>query len=294
MKNLQRAINYESILKALNKSDSAVMPIFEKTKEWCGVDSPLLDNMVAYSYVSCASERDLVAAYNEVSDAFMRLDENVEIIDHEDPLWPKDVTEYEFLYLKGKKELLNRPGLSIVGTRLPSQKGIERTVNVVDAVGKDFVIISGLAKGIDGAAHLQALKNDFGTIAVIGTNIADYYPPEHRKLQDIIAQVGLVVSPFAPSRKTENYFFMNRNRVMSEIAKGSLIAESADSGGGVKQAFFSEKQEKPVFIFKDDFNDSSLRWPKEFENPVVIEAASDIIPYLKGDKEPPKLQPSLL
>lgn len=293
MQNLQRAINYETIVSALNRADSYVMPIFERLATWCDVDAPIPDNLAAVSYVSCISERDLTASYKEVSEQFCRLDDNVEIIDKRSEFWPEDVKDYAFLYLKGKKEFLKKKGLSIVGTRLPSDRGMELTKQVVDAVGKDYVIISGLAKGIDGVAHIQALKNGYDTIAVIGTNIQEYYPPEHRQLQDFIAENGLLVSPFAPSRKTENYFFMNRNRVMSEIAAGSLIAESADSGGGVKQAFFSEKQEKPVFIFRETYENPDLRWPHEFENPVIVDSAWDIIPYLNGEKHAPVAQPGL-
>lgn len=293
MKNLQRAINYETMICALHKADSYVMPLFLRLMDWCNVDEPMQNNMASFSFVSGADEKDLISAYSMVSSAFNRLQEDVEIIDSSDDYWPKDATNCQFLYLRGKKELLGKKGLSIVGTRLPSDRGLELTKQTVDAVGKDYVIISGLAKGIDGVAHLQALKNQFDTIAVIGTNIADYYPPEHKQLQDFIAENGLVVSQFAPSRKTENYFFMNRNKLMSEIAYGSLIAESADSGGGVKQAFFSEKQDKPIFIFKETYDNSQLHWPHEFENPIIVESPCEICDYLSGSKPIPKTQPNL-
>lgn len=293
MKNLQRAINYEAIVRALGKSDTYVMPLFEQLKSWCDVNTPLSENLASYGYVCALDDKVLLKAYNEVSESFNRLHDDVVIIEKGEDIFPKDVCDYQFLYLKGKSELLKKKGLSIVGTRLPSERGVARTKETVDTIGPEFVIISGLAKGIDGVAHLQSLKNGFDTIAVIGTNICEYYPIEHRQLQDFIAENGLLVSPFAPCRKTENYFFMNRNRVMSEIACGSLIAESADSGGGVKQAFFSEKQDKPIFIFRESFENPELRWPHEFENPVVIDDAQDLIPYLKGEKQTPMLQPNL-
>lgn len=293
MDNLQRAINYETIVRALGKSDSYVMPIFERLMDWCNVDVPMSENIDSFAFVACADESKLLSSYSEVSESFNRLSENVQIIDNRDEFWPSDASNCQFLYLKGRKELLKKRGLSIVGTRLPSDRGLELTKQVADVVGKNYVIISGLAKGIDGIAHLQALKNGYDTIAVIGTNIADYYPAEHKQLQDAIAETGLVVSQFAPCRKTENYFFMNRNKLMSEIAFGSLIAESADSGGGVKQAFFSEKQDKPIFIFRETFDNPQLHWPHEFDSPIVIDSAMDIQPYLDGAKPIPKKQPNL-
>lgn len=290
---LQRAINYETAVYALRKSDSFLMPIFEHAKTWCDADAPLIDNINVYSFLLDADEKALSDAYTAVSQAFERLPEDVVILGKEDGFWPQDVVDYPFLYLKGKKELLQKKGLSIVGTRMPSDRGIELTKQAVDAVGKEYTIVSGLAKGIDGAAHIQALGMGFDTIAVIGTPIDEYYPKEHRQLQDLIAEYGLVVSPFAPSRQTQQYFFISRNNVMSEIASGSLIVESSDTGGGVKQAYCSEKQEKPVFIFRETYENKELTWPKEFEDPVVIDDPLQIKRYLNGEVPIPKKQKSL-
>ena len=88
------------------------------------------------------------------------------------------------------------------------------------ALGQNGItVVSGLAKGIDVSAHMAALKSGYNTIAVIGTNLNQYYPAENKEVQQMIEEKGLVVSQFSPANKTERWFFPLRNGTMSRIDK---------------------------------------------------------------------------
>ena len=246
------------------------MQFYNHLKGWCDVSAPMEDNLKAYEFITGCSKEGLCNASREVAKAFEVLPEDVKIISSEDEQWVPDITGVPFLYVRGDVSLLKRPSISVVGTRQPSAEGIEATKKTVDMLGSEYVIVSGLAKGIDGAAHIEALAKNFRTIAVLGTPINVYYPPEHEQLQEYIAKDNLVVSQFGPSRAVQQYFFMERNLTMSQISQGSVVVESSDAGGGVKQAQYSEKQGKPVFIFKNVYDNAQLDWPKRFESPVVV------------------------
>lgn len=281
MENLQKAINYETLVLATHLSDAKVLPLYNQLKSWCDISASIGDNLQAYKYISGCDEDTLYKAQVSVLRAFETLSDDIHIITPENAVWPTDVTDLPFLYIQGNAELLKRPSISVVGTRHASEEGIELTRRSVASLGQEYVIVSGLARGIDCAAHIEALEKGFNTIAVIGTPVNSYYPPEHEQLQNLIAMNGLVVSQFAPCRRVQQYFFIQRNLTMSRISNGSLIVESSDAGGAVKQAKYSEEQHKNVFIFKKTYDDANLTWPKSFECPVIINDVSSVLDAVK-------------
>jgi DNA processing protein len=107
------------------------------------------------------------------------------------------------LYVQGRLELLERPGIAVVGTRRHSTYGRDATVSlVVGLVRAGYVIISGLARGIDSIAHRTALDVDGETVAVLGTGLDIRYPPEHEEMARAIAERGCIVTEFPPGRST--------------------------------------------------------------------------------------------
>jgi len=146
-------------------------------------------------------------------------------------------------------------------------------------------VISGLAIGIDGVAHIQALAGDRPTVAVIGTPVDRCYPPEHERLQELIAENGLVVSMFSPCLPVQKYYFMQRNLLMSRISCASIVVESNDGGGGVSQARYAEKQGKKVLVFKEVYENRTYLWPRSFNNPSIIADAGEIPGILRGTRE---------
>lgn len=283
MENLQKAINYETIVLATHFSDSKAIPLYNQLKSWCDVSQGAGENLEAYKYITGCDEDTLYKAQVTALRAFETLGDDVQIISPENAIWPQSVTDVPFLYIQGNALLLQRPSISIVGTRQASDKGMERTRQCVDNLGMDYVIVSGLARGIDGAAHIQALSKGYDTIAVIGTPLNTFYPPEHENLQRLISMHGLVVSQFAPCRRVQQYFFIQRNLTMSKLStEGTILIESADNGGGVKQAKYSEELNRNVFIFKDVYADPALNWPKTFKEPVLVSDSSFILDCVKN------------
>ncbi len=271
MENYQRALNYETVVRMLQKSDTYCWDLFQQIANECDIREELPYNVGIYASVLGVDTSALNEAYSKCRAAFERMDHDAMIIDSSSPLWPEDVKEVPFLYLKGDAGLLRTVGISVVGTRNPSNRGMLLAREVVDSLGEsDFTVISGLAKGIDGVAHIEALMKDFKTIGVIGTSICDVYPPAHDKLQGLVAEHGLLVSQFAPSRMVQRYFFMQRNLLMSQIAHGSFVIEDRDGGGGVKQAQYSEKSGKKVFLLRETYDNRTFLWPRKFKDPVIV------------------------
>ena len=303
MENYQRALNYETIVRVLQKADGYCWDQFLQVTNECDTREELPYNINTYSSVLGISRQVLSDAYLRCRQAFEHLDDRTKIIDQTSPLWPDDVTGVPFLYLQGDVNLLQEKGISVVGTRNPSNRGMALAREVVDSLGESgFTIVSGLAMGIDGVAHIEALAKDFKTIGVIGTSVCESYPPKHERLQSLIAEHGLLVSQFAPSRRVQQYFFMQRNLLMSQISMGSFVIESKDGGGGVKQAQYSEKQGKKVFILREVYDNRTYLWPRRFNNPVIISLSHNSGTLVKralqmtrtfGRKKTENLQPSL-
>lgn len=303
MENYQRALNYETVVRVLQKADGYCWDQFLQVTNECDTREELPYNINTYSSVLGISRQVLSDAYLRCRQAFEHLDDRTKIIDQTSPLWPDDVTGVPFLYLQGDVNLLLEKGISVVGTRNPSNRGMALAREVVDSLGESgFTIVSGMAMGIDGVAHIEALAKDFKTIGVIGTSVCESYPPKHERLQSLIAEHGLLVSQFAPSRRVQQYFFMQRNLLMSQISMGSFVIESKDGGGGVKQAQYSEKQGKKVFILREVYDNRTYLWPRKFNDPVIISLSHNSGTLVKralqmtrtfGRKTTSDIQPSL-
>lgn len=281
MNNIVRAQNFESLCLALGKSAANVIPVFDCIGSLCNLDEKLTDNVIVYSKASGVEVKTLEIAFKTVSKSFEQLDPRVEIIGRESAVWPQNCRETAFLYLLGNRELLGRPGVGVVGTRNPSQHGISMAREAVAVLDKRYVIVSGMAMGIDGVSHIQALADGKNTLAVLGTPINKVYPKEHEKLQSMVAEKGLLVSQFAPCAEVQKYFFMQRNLLMSQISKATLVVESSDGGGGVREAEYTAKQGKPVFVMKEVYDNRAYLWPRKLNGVEVVKNAREIIAKLE-------------
>lgn len=140
-----------------------------------------------------------------------------------------------------------------------------------DAVKRDFTVVSGLAEGIDTAAHQQALTEEGGrTIAVIGTPIGEFYPRENQMLQNRIAADFLVVSQVPIVRYSRQgpplnrLFFPERNATMSALTEGTIIVEAGETSGTLTQARAALHQGRKLFILDACFRRKDLTWPQRF------------------------------
>lgn len=152
------------------------------------------------------------------------------------------------LYCRGRTELLNRPALALVGSRNATAQGTgnaEQFARSFSAAG--LTIVSGLAQGIDAAAHRGGLAAAGSTIAVLGTGVDNVYPRANAALAEEIATRGLLVSEFALGTQAFAHNFPRRNRLISGLAQGCLVIEAALASGSLITARSAAEQGREVF-----------------------------------------------
>ena len=179
----------------------------------------------------------------------------------------------ELFYYQGNLDLISARSIAVVGTRNPSEDGISRTKKLVRSLLKDdFTIISGLAQGVDTAAHTTAIEEGGQTIAVLGTPIHRAYPAANRALQSRIAKDYLLMSQVPverydaqPDVRQNRWFFPERNKTMSAISEATIIIEAGNTSGTLVQAREALRQGRKLFILNSCFERGDLSWPEKFE-----------------------------
>ena len=152
------------------------------------------------------------------------------------------------LYVRGRIELLNRPALAIVGSRNATVQGMRNAQHFAQAFSEaGLTIVSGLALGIDGAAHRGALEGGGSTVAVLGTGVDVTYPARHAALAEDIATRGVLLSEFALGSQPAAGHFPRRNRLISGLALGCLVVEAALESGSLTTARAALEQGREVF-----------------------------------------------
>lgn len=185
----------------------------------------------------------------------------VSLISSEDPIFPPLLREIavppQWLYIKGRlpaQEEWSTPektALAVVGSRKATSYGREATDRIVRGLAEQTrcTIVSGCAVGIDGQAHQSALKYGLPTIAIIGSGLdaPSFYPPNHIRLaDDIVSKGGAVISEYPPETPAFKHHFIARNRIVSGIAKGTLVVEAQEKSGALITARFALEQGRSV------------------------------------------------
>ncbi len=186
-----------------------------------------------------------------------------------------------FVYCAGDLALLRRPSVAIVGAREVSHDGKSRAYKLAKELAEAGVtVVSGLAKGVDTAAHLGALENGGRTVAVIGTPVDKAYPAENKRLQEEIYRDHLLLSPFAVGEAVFKANFPKRNRVMALLSDATVIVEASDTSGSLHQAAECVRSNRWLFIMKSVLAAPSLTWPARFlgqERVVVLSSTQEIV-----------------
>ncbi|MGE3296879.1 MAG: DNA-processing protein DprA [Porticoccaceae bacterium] len=189
------------------------------------------------------------------------------------------------LYGCGNPAALALPAIAVVGSRNASRAGVEHAARFAAALaGSGFAIASGLALGIDSAAHLGALKTGI-TLAVVGTGIDRVYPRQHLGLwRDIVAAGGAVVSEFPPGTPPLAGNFPRRNRIISGLSLGVLVVEAALRSGSLITARQALEQGREVFAIPGSINNPLARGCHQLirEGAALVETADDIVAQLGG------------
>lgn len=206
-----------------------------------------------------------------------------------------DATEpVELLYYDGNWDLIFSKSIAIVGTRKPTDEGLRRTRKITDyLVENGFTIVSGLAEGVDTAAHETAIRAKGRTIAVIGTPLDQVYPKKNAELMREIAERHLVISqvPFLrynnQTYRENRFFFPERNKTMSAIAKATVIIEAGETSGTLVQARAALKQGRKLFILQSCFENKNITWPEKFEKigAIRVQNFDDILNNLEINNE---------
>jgi DNA processing protein len=213
---------------------------------------------LARSIASGVTFEDAVEQQQRMIDAGARM------ISYSDPLYPSGLREIfdppTVLFVKGRVELLQRFCLAVVGTRRPTPYGLAATEHLAaDLARAGLVIVSGMARGVDTAAHQAALKAGGETLAVFGCGVDLVYPVENRRLYDTIAEKGLLISEFPMGAPAFPQNFPIRNRVVSGLSEGVLIIEGAQYSGSAITARLATDQGREVFAVPGNIT-SRMSW----------------------------------
>ena len=152
-----------------------------------------------------------------------------------DDAYPKSLKQLRYppfvLFYKGNLKLLSQPGISVVGSRYPDEYGVKMTRRIVSECPDFYVIISGLAKGIDATAHQEAIDRLRPTIAVIGCGIDRVYPKENEKLYDDVAAKGLIISEYPGDTPPRRHHFPFRNRLIAALGSKCVVTSATVKSG---------------------------------------------------------------
>jgi DNA processing protein len=205
---------------------------------------------------------------------------------HDSPDYPALLREIEtappILIVRGNAALLRQPCIAVVGARNASAAAIKLARDFAQALaGQGFVIVSGLARGIDGAAHQGALASG-GTIGVIASGIDVTYPPEHRDLQEQIATKGLLVAEQPPGTEPLARHFPSRNRIIAGLAAGTIVVEAAPRSGSLITARLAGEAGREVMAIPGSPLDPRSHGCNQLirDGAVLVQSPDDVIELL--------------
>lgn len=194
---------------------------------------------------------------------------------------------------RGPLHLDDQPSIAIVGSRNASGVGMRFAGDLARELGqRGVVIVSGLARGIDGAAHAASL--DSGTIAVLAGGLSRIYPPEHEELHHAIGQKGLLVSENPPSCNANARDFPRRNRLISGLSLGVVVIEAAERSGTLITARYAAEQNREVMAVPGSPLDPRAKGTNRLlrDGAGLIESADDVMDILANVRRPSIGEPS--
>jgi DNA processing protein len=187
------------------------------------------------------------------------------------------------IWALGRSELLNRSAVAIVGARTASAAGQRFARGLAADLGQaGQVVVSGMARGIDGAAHEGALP--YGSVAVLGGGVNDIYPPEHRDLHGRLAETGCVVSENPPGRRAQARDFPRRNRIISGLCKAVVVVEAEIRSGSLITARLAAEQGRDVLAVPGSPLDPRARGANDLirQGAALCEGVEDVLRVLAG------------
>ncbi len=217
---------------------------------------------------------------------------------HGDLEYPSKLRDAEYpvelLYYQGWWNLVEMPSVAVVGTRRPTPEGLARTRELVrQLVADGWAIVSGLAEGIDTAAHRAAIEAGGTTIGVLGTPLSVAYPKANRELQEQLARDFLVISQVPvllyeqQDYRRNRSFFPERNLTMAALTQATILVEAGETSGTLIQARAALAQGRKLFILDRCFDTPGLSWPAKLEKQGALRLRdSEDLQRVLGDSHP--------
>ncbi len=288
--NFQVGVNYTVIFKLLGYSLPRLWGSWPGLKQFAFSDQPVTEVSKIVCGILRINEADLLKIYKDVAEIFSAVNFPYHIITMEDARYSRylkaSLNPPPVLFTRGNNDFMAKyPAVSVVGTRQATEAGEKRARKLAILLGDmGFVVTSGLARGIDKAAHLAALETGGRTMAVIGTNLTEWYPPENKTLQDRIASEQLLISQFPFGHPITRANFPTRNKTMSALSLATIVVEAGETSGALIQAQQCLKQNRKLFILKNLIDNQALAWPRKYvglDNVYVISKIEDLIKELQ-------------
>ncbi len=267
-----------------------------------------LESLVALSLIDNLPRRDLIARLTADDPtlqeaAALRLAEGrrvrghaatlgVEPVAWDDPRFPPSLLTLDdcppLLWCRGDLTCLRRPAVAMVGSRAASAVAIETATRLAsDLAERGVVVVSGLARGVDSAAHRGTLRVGGATIAVLGSGLARIYPHEHAGLADEIAVKGLVLSEYPPDADPLPFHFPQRNRLISGLSRGVVVIEASEKSGSLITASFALDQGREVMAVPGNVLNGRNRGGHALirDGAKIVETADDIVEGFAWDAQ---------
>lgn len=224
------------------------------------------------------------------SDLAWLRDRNIQLLDTHSEHYPEMLREIRrappLLYVWGDPTVLSLPQVALVGSRSPTPGGRDNAARfAADLAAKGVTITSGLALGVDVAAHQGALNSNGKTIAVLGTGIDQIYPQRHRQMaQNIVAAGGAVITEFPLGTPPLPANFPQRNRIISGLSCGVLVVEAAVKSGSLITARYAMQQNREVFAIPGSIHNPLSRGCHCLikDGAKLVETAQDVIDEIQG------------
>lgn len=246
-------LHYERIKKLVEVFES-VEDIYDKLETKADIVQDIVGGTQNYNKMLFARDENFLNSY---MNNLKQMD--IQIVTQASKNYPKRLLEIDcppfILFCKGNVDLLSKQNcLAVVGTRRPSFYGRDTSEKFCKALCKDFVLVSGMADGIDSIAHRTALENNQPTIAVLGGGFNNIYPASNLELSKRIVENGLLISEYTPSHNAKNYDFVKRNRIIAGLSKCVLIPEAGKMSGALHTKNYALEGGREVFAIPGNVN----------------------------------------
>lgn len=277
------------LLEGFGDVESVLAALPEDLARSCGLRSELAQRIAACRHSgACLAEAKLVA------------EQGVQLLVRDEPGYPGRLADLSLapalLYVKGSAPLPSGPALAVVGTRRPSRYGEKVTrmlVAEVAAALPDAVIVSGLALGVDAAAHDEALRRGLQTVAVLGSGLGSIYPRAHTELAERVAQQGALLSEFPISRRPHARNFPIRNRIISALADAVLVVEAGERSGALITAGFAQNQGRKLLAVPGQIDHVEAKGANHLiatGQATLVRDGADVLAALRTARNPAAVQ----